>query len=169
MTDTSLRADCARCAALCCVAFAFEASNLFAADKAAAEPCAHLTGCGGCAIHSLRAERGYGGCVGYDCQGAGPWVTQALFGGRTWREDPALLGPMTTAFITAERAHGLLLLLEEARRLPLSTAEREQAADLWRSIEISRGSTPDVAALSRETHAFLRRLRRHVAAVTGTK
>src|ERR1700760_3571540 len=102
MTDTTLRADCARCAALCCVAFAFERSEAFADDKAAAEPCVHLDTCGQCAIHARRAERGYGGCVGYDCHGAGQWVTQVLFAGRAWRDDLALLGPMSAAFITVQ-------------------------------------------------------------------
>ncbi|MBS0363708.1 MAG: hypothetical protein JSR98_20230 [Proteobacteria bacterium] len=164
MADPSLRADCARCAALCCVAFAFDKSDLFAADKAAAEPCRHLTPCGRCAIHRSRAERGYGGCVGYDCQGAGQWVTQVLFAGRSWRDDAALLEPMTVAFITAQRAHAALQLLETARRLPLSKAERRRLAALDAALRAARSSPGQIAALIREARVLLRGLRRHVPA-----
>jgi hypothetical protein len=44
MDDALLRAECARCAALCCVTLAFDASDLFAFDKAAGEPCPHFDG-----------------------------------------------------------------------------------------------------------------------------
>ena len=32
-------------------------------------------------------ERGFAGCVAFDCLGAGQHAT-AMFGGRTWRTDP---------------------------------------------------------------------------------
>ena len=119
MTPDSLRADCARCAALCCVALAFDRSALFGFDKAAGEPCANLSERGRCRIHAERAAQGFGGCAAYDCLGAGQAVTQGLFGGRTWQDDPALLAPMMAAFAAQRPAHELLALLRQAQALAM--------------------------------------------------
>lgn len=163
MTKITLRPDCGRCAALCCVALAFDRGALFGFDKAAGEACAHLTVCGRCAIHRSRARRGFGGCVGYDCLGAGQRVTQDLFGGRTWRDDPALLAPMSEAFVVVRRAHDLLMLLRQARRLPLSGNERRRSAELAASLVAAEASATEVAGLEVEARGFLRGLRRYLA------
>lgn len=159
----SLRADCARCAALCCVALAFDSGALFRVDKAAGEPCPHLTGCGDCGIHRSRAEYGFGGCIAYDCLGAGQRVTQSLFQARTWLDDRSLLGPMMAAFLTVRRAHDLLLLLRQASRLPLGAADRRLLAVLETAIEEAGAGSAAVARLADATHDFLRGLRRYVA------
>jgi hypothetical protein len=124
MQDTCLRADCARCAALCCVALAFDTSEQFALDKPAGRPCPHLCTGGGCSIHRDREALGFKGCVDYSCFGAGQRVTQELFDGRSWQDDPSLLVPMIDAFRRMRLVHELLLLLEQAARLPLSTPDR---------------------------------------------
>lgn len=163
MTEITLRSDCGRCAALCCVALAFDRGALFGFDKAAGAPCAHLTGGGRCAIHRARARRGFGGCVGYDCLGAGQRVTQALFGGRSWLDESALLGPMSEAFVVVRRAHELLMLLRQARDLPLSPDEGERLADLEASLVAAEDSAALVASIEAEVRSFLRGLRRHLA------
>ena len=76
--DASLRADCGRCAGLCCVALAFDRSALFAEHKPAGAACRYLNAADRCAIHANRAEHGFAGCAGYDCLGAGQLVTQEL-------------------------------------------------------------------------------------------
>jgi hypothetical protein len=131
MIPSTLRGDCAQCAALCCVALAFDRSRLFAYDKPAGEPCANLGAKGRCTIHAERAARGFGGCEAYDCLGAGQAVTQGLFGGSSWRDDPALLGPMMDAFAAMRPAHEALALLRQARRmsLPVSAVRRLEAAE----------------------------------------
>jgi hypothetical protein len=131
MIPSTLRGDCAQCAALCCVALAFDRSPLFAYDKPAGEPCANLCAEGRCTIHAERAARGFGGCEAYDCLGAGQAVTQGLFGGASWRDDPALLGPMMRAFAVMRPAHETLGLLRLARRmsLPVSAVRRLEAAE----------------------------------------
>ena len=110
-SDERLRPDCSRCAALCCVAFAFERSADFAVDKAAGEPCPNLDACGGCRIYERRLDLGFGGCVQHDCHGAGQRVVQETFGGRSWLTEPDLLGPMSSAFATMWEVHKLLALL----------------------------------------------------------
>jgi hypothetical protein len=78
---SSLRADCARCAGLCCVAPAFVASTDFALDKEAGQPCPNLAPDFRCTIHDRLRQAGFPGCAAYDCFGAGQRVTQVTFGG----------------------------------------------------------------------------------------
>ena len=78
MLRSELNADCARCAALCCVAPSFERSEDFSFSKAAGEACRYLSPSCRCTVHAERSGRGLGGCTVYDCHGAGPWVTRAF-------------------------------------------------------------------------------------------
>lgn len=159
MSCPDLRADCARCAALCCVAFAFDRSRLFAFDKAGGEPCRHLSAHGTCRIHGDRASHGMAGCIAYDCLGAGQRVTQALFRGRTWAEEPALRAPMAEAFLTVVRAHRLLELLVAAKGLSLAHEQQVRRDDLEAAIVAAGAEAAAVSRLEGETYAFLRGLR----------
>ena len=118
--DASLRADCARCAGLCCVALAFDRSALFAEDKPAGQPCRQLDTDDRCAIHAQRVQRGYAGCVAYDCLGAGQLVTQELFGGRSWRDCVDGGAAMFTAFAQARQVQEWRQLLTSAAALNLT-------------------------------------------------
>jgi hypothetical protein len=164
MTSPTLRGDCAQCAALCCVALAFDRSPLFAFDKPAGEPCANLGVEGRCAIHAERAAKGFAGCEAYDCLGAGQAVTQGLFGGADWRDDPALLGPMMRAFAVMRPAHEALGLLRLARGLALPEAARRRLGAVLGGLDPAGGWTRgDVAngRIERATaaaHACLRSL-----------
>lgn len=105
MRRLDLLPDCGSCAALCCVATAFDAGEDFAIDKPAGARCPHLTNDHRCAIHAERAARGFRGCTAYDCHGAGPHVTRTL-------------GPdALAAFLERRELHERLWLLTEARRL----------------------------------------------------
>ena len=166
MTNQTLRGDCARCAALCCVALAFDQSELFAFNKPPGEVCRHLDQCGRCAIHLKLAKKGFAGCSQYDCLGAGQRVTQEIFGGATWLEQPSLLGPMSRAFSLVYRLHVVLELLDQARRLQLSEEE-------VRTLNILENETQTLAsaaatartteAIEARVQAFLRTLKHRVA------
>ncbi|HEY9106307.1 MAG TPA: hypothetical protein VIN58_06490, partial [Roseateles sp.] len=83
-----LRADCSACAALCCVIPPFDAVQGFGFDKPAETPCHHLCDDHRCGIHADLIERGFAGCVAFDCLGAGQRLTaQAVerFGSADWR------------------------------------------------------------------------------------
>ena len=168
MTDVELHADCSRCAALCCVALAFDRSDKFAIDKASGEVCRHLNERNGCRIHAERAARGFSGCITYDCLGAGQRVTQEVFQGRTWRDDLSLIEPMTNAFNTMRRVHDLLLLLKEAKRLPLIPPERHAAEGFDSELNPRGGWTAaaldaaEIADIDGRVRAFLQTLRRYV-------
>ncbi|RLL67786.1 pentapeptide repeat-containing protein [Streptomyces sp. Z26] len=113
-----LRADCARCFGLCCVALPFTASADFARDKPAGRPCSHLRTDFGCGIHSRLRREGYRGCTVYDCFGAGQKVSQVTFAGRDWREEPGTAGEMFAVLPVMRHLHELLRHLAEALTLP---------------------------------------------------
>lgn len=115
----SLTPDCSRCAALCCVVLAFDRGAMFAYGKPACAPCRHLQAGGGCDIHPDRERLGFRGCIAFDCAGAGQYVTQVMFGGRSWRDDPDLVRPMGEAFAAMLNVHEQLALLSQARQLAL--------------------------------------------------
>jgi uncharacterized protein YjbI with pentapeptide repeats len=114
---SDLRADCARCAALCCVATGFVASTDFAIDKQAGRPCPNLRSDFGCGIHEHLRARGFAGCAAFDCFGAGQHVVQVSFDGRDWRQDAALAQPMFAAFAAMRQLNELQWYLVEARTL----------------------------------------------------
>ena len=168
MSDASLRPDCAQCAGLCCVAFAFDESEHFAIDKRAGDACPNLTVHYRCRIHDSLEQAGFGGCVRYTCFGAGQRVTQELFDGGDWQRDPSILHPMLVAFRVMRQIHELLLLLNAAGELPLTPeeqAKRQHLAGLlaptegWSRVSLAafeRGSVAD------DARAFFRSLRSHV-------
>jgi uncharacterized protein YjbI with pentapeptide repeats len=127
-----LRADCARCFGLCCVVPAFSASADFAIDKAAGQPCPHLSPGFRCGIHRQLRPRGFPGCAVYDCFGAGQKVAQVTFGGQDWQQAPRTARQMFAAFTVMRQLHELLWYLAEALALP---AARPLRGELRRALE----------------------------------
>jgi uncharacterized protein YjbI with pentapeptide repeats len=113
----ALRADCEKCAGLCCVAPAFTTSADFAIDKAAGQPCPHLRADFRCEIHAGLRDHGFRGCAVYDCFGAGQRVTQDTFPGSDWRADPDVAPRVFAAFAIVRQLHELLWYLAEALAL----------------------------------------------------
>jgi hypothetical protein len=114
MGERVLEADCGSCAALCCVAPAFAKSSDFAINKAPGRPCPNLNQEDfRCAIHERLDEQGFHGCVVFDCFGAGQRITQEIFGGRSWREEPDMLALLPVV----RQLHELMWLLTEALKL----------------------------------------------------
>jgi uncharacterized protein YjbI with pentapeptide repeats len=143
-----LRADCARCFGLCCVALPFAASADFAVDKAAGQPCTHLGTDFRCAIHAHLRERGFPGCTVFDCFGAGQKVSQTTFGGRDWRQAPHTAARMFAVLPVMRQLHELLWYLTEAVTLP---AAQPIHPDLRRALaetdRLTHGSADELAAL----------------------
>ncbi len=125
-------ADCTRCAGLCCAAFAFEKSDMFRDRQAGGRRLSQSEADFSCRIHSERIELGFKGCTLFDCHGAGQRVTQDIFGGRTWRDDPSIAAPMFELFrkmLKNPRLSALIIVLEA---LPL-TAEEASAVAAFRA------------------------------------
>lgn len=122
------RADCSRCAALCCIAYPSDDMPGFSAEKNAGEPCPNLAKDGQCTIYDNRAEQGFSGCIRYECFGAGQHVVQHLFDGRDWRQDPALLGPLVETFLAMRPVSDLAYLVDKALALDLPAEVQERLA-----------------------------------------
>lgn len=159
------RGDCERCAALCCLSLAFDRSELFACDKAAGVRCSLLEPRHRCAVHAEREARGWGGCAAYDCVGAGQRVTQEVFGGRSWRDEPALVRPMMDAFWVMRGVQEARQLVHLSARLPLTPAQAKRRDELERALQPEPGGALAAIAafergsLPREVSAFLASLR----------
>lgn len=148
-----LRADCARCAGLCCVAPTFSVSSDFALDKPAGRPCPHLQQDFRCGIHAELPERGFAGCAVFDCFGAGQQVVQVTFGGRDWRRDEQDADLMFDAFTVMRQLHELLWYLTEALALPAARPLHDAlAAALDTTEHLTRGSAEDLAVLDVAAH-----------------
>ncbi len=128
MTLSLLRADCASCAALYCVAPGFSASADFAIDKAPGQPCPHLDAGFRCSIHARLRPQGFPGCAAYDCFGAGLHITQGTFGGSDWRQQPGIGPDMFASFAVMRQLHELLWYVTEALALGLPGPLRGEPA-----------------------------------------
>ena len=109
-----LQADCANCFGLCCVALPFTASADFAFDKKENKPCVNLKDNFQCGIHAKLRKTGMAGCAVYDCFGAGQKVSQVVFNGRNWRDNPQDSQQMFSVFPIVRALHELLWYLNEA-------------------------------------------------------
>lgn len=163
------KADCDRCAALCCMALAFDTAQGFAIDKPNGVACPHLAAGDRCTIHDRRADEGFAGCVTFDCGGVGQYVTETVFAGRHWRGDDRLAGEMTAAFSILREVAALAELLEAAARWPLAPEDEarrlEGLCQLWPAEPWTPAALRAFAASGRaaEIRSFLRSLRRYVA------
>jgi hypothetical protein len=134
LDQQSLRPDCGNCFALCCTAFGFSRSADFALDKPAGAPCQNLAPDFSCTIHNSLRPRGFRGCTVFDCFGAGQKVSQELFGGTSWREDPDSKGQMFAAFRAVRQLHEMLWYLAEARRRTFDPDVVQRAMELATTI-----------------------------------
>ncbi len=108
-----LTADCARCAALCCVALPLTKGADFAIDKPAGRACRHLGSDDRCTIHDRLRNSGFRGCAAYDCFGAGQRLVQLTGTGSRARNETAF-----TAFGVMRALHELLWYLTDAMERP---------------------------------------------------
>jgi hypothetical protein len=150
-----LKADCASCVGLCCVALAFARSADFAIDKPAGDPCVNLADDDGCRIHDRLRPSGFRGCTVFDCFGAGQHVAQSTFGGVSWRDDPEVRRSMFAVFPLMREVHELLWYLNEAVSLSplLDGALRSEVFAVLEGTErIADGTPEEVLAADVSAH-----------------
>ncbi|WP_051640198.1 pentapeptide repeat-containing protein [Cellulomonas sp. URHE0023] len=148
-TRLDLRSDCARCVGLCCVAPGFTRSSAFAFDKPPGTPCQNLHGDYRCGIHTVLRERGMSGCTVYECFGAGQQVTQHLYEGRSWRDEPAAARGMFADFWTVQTLHEMLWYLTEVLTVRAAAPVHAEVAAL---VDELSGRTDDLDALHTVDH-----------------
>jgi hypothetical protein len=170
MRRADLEADCAGCAALCCVATSFEASEDFAIDKPAGVACKHLQGDARCRIHADLVRRGFPGCTVYDCYGAGPRATRA-FGGVAGSERQR-----NAVFFVLRELHELLWLTEAEKICPPDQSElRSQLATQIAALDAHASCPPatlaalDLAPQQRAGRALLLRIGNALGGRRGTR
>lgn len=95
---SEFRADCSECCGLCCIVPAQFALQGFGEDKPEDTPCRHLDASHRCRIYARRSARGYSACEGFDCFGAGQWVTKELFAGADWKSSAEVAKEMFAAY-----------------------------------------------------------------------
>ncbi|HYF74164.1 MAG TPA: pentapeptide repeat-containing protein [Nocardioides sp.] len=126
-----LAADCSRCHALCCVLLPYRRDGGFGADKPGGVACHHLLEDDRCGIHADLRERGWPGCVVFDCFGAGQHVTQVTYAGASWRDldNPGDRGEMAAVLSSLRLVHEMLRHLREVtERAPDPAADALTAA-----------------------------------------
>ncbi|MBP0484841.1 hypothetical protein [Sagittula salina] len=159
-----LKTDCSKCAALCCLALAFDKGHDFAFDKNPGEPCRNLSG-HSCSIHDRLTQAGFSGCVAYDCLGAGNRVVQEVFAGRSWQKHPRLTRPMIEAFSGMREVHKRIDLLRAAGTFPLAPHDDQIRRKFLALLEGQRWSGPDLndfdVGLALEIDIFLHGIREY--------
>jgi hypothetical protein len=156
---SNFRADCSNCCGLCCVVPDLLAVQGFHVDKPAETPCVHLNNVHRCAIHATRPMHGYPACGGFDCYGAGQWITQRLFGGAKWTDSDDLAEQMFAAYRQWIPRFAAAALIESA--LPY-VRDDARCSLVVRMMELTDEQTSglcntiDAARLHRETLAAIR-------------
>jgi hypothetical protein len=151
-----LTSDCTNCAGLCCVGLAFQKGDDFAIDKPAGEPCPNLDRQHRCNIHADLKDNGFGGCIEFECAGAGQRVTQMRFNGESWQDAPELVFAMIKDFHNLKPLHERMTQLVDAGGLELSASLEAQ-----RQLLLKRTSRvwSDSDTLSKDFNSFLRALK----------
>jgi uncharacterized protein YjbI with pentapeptide repeats len=150
-----LRADCSRCAGLCCVAPPFARSADFAFDKPAGVACRHLLLDNRCGIHDRLRGEGMPGCTVFDCFGAGQRITQQTFGGRSWRETPALAAAQFAVLPVVRQLHEMLWYLAEAADLGEDVRDLRDRVDALAAGSAEQLPGVDVGAVRAEVGELL--------------
>jgi hypothetical protein len=83
----------------------------------------------------------------FDCFGAGQQLIQVTFGGRTWREDPALAAAQFAVLPVLRQLHESLWYLTEALALPAAALRDEVRAALATTEALTGGSPDELTAL----------------------
>lgn len=116
------------------MALAFDRGREFAFSKNPGEPCRNLSE-HSCTIHHKLSKTGFEGCVTYDCLGAGNRVVQEVFAGRSWQQDPRLVGPMMEAFAAMREVHKRIDRLRAAQDFVLDPEDDQTRAQLLAQLE----------------------------------
>jgi hypothetical protein len=131
----------------------------FRVDKPPEVPCTHLNAQQRCRIHSARSAWGYAACAGFDCFGAGQWITQRLFKGASWKDSPDTARRMFDAYRYFVPRFEAAAMLEAALAHVRTDAQRafvDRIEALTRPVPTDAPPVTDAAKLRKETIAMIR-------------
>ncbi|WP_408008977.1 pentapeptide repeat-containing protein [Pseudalkalibacillus sp. A8] len=109
-----LKSDCKNCFGLCCVALPYSRSADFPINKDGGTPCRNLCSNNLCSINDQLIEKGFRGCVTYECFGAGQNVSQTIYKGEDWREESKRAEEMFAVFPIVQQLHEMLWYMKQA-------------------------------------------------------
>ena len=112
-----LASDCFRCSGLCCIALYCFQTDGFPQDKPTGKPCINLMDNFQCRIHKDLERMGMKGCIGYDCFGAGQYVTEQIYHGVTWKSHSEKRNEICEIYVLAYRLFQLRFFLFESKKL----------------------------------------------------
>ncbi|MBN2878824.1 MAG: pentapeptide repeat-containing protein [Clostridia bacterium] len=148
-----LKIDCKNCFGLCCAALYFSESDGFPEDKKAGKPCINLRPDYTCADYKNLKNKGFKGCLGYDCFGAGQKISQVTFNGEDWMQFPENKEKMFSAFLIMRKLHEMMWYLAQAYCLQTNQSIKDEICALLESIEqTTEGDADSLVSLDQETH-----------------
>lgn len=106
-----LSLDCSKCMGLCCTALFFSKIDGFPDDKGPGEKCEYMDKSYRCKEHEKLEDRGYTGCMSFDCLGAGPMVVSLLKDQDASKKE---LAKLYEAFIMARQVYEVIWYLVDA-------------------------------------------------------
>lgn len=124
---TELRADCSRCAALCCVAPSFDAVQGFGFGRARPQRLPASASRPSLRHPCRTAPAGIPRLRGLRRHGAGQWVTQQFFADQPWRLQPDGGRQQFEQFMRVRPLFELLMLLTLALQRPGHDAALDEA------------------------------------------
>lgn len=130
-----LISDCSKCSGLCCIALYCIKSDGFPKDKPIGEPCINLMDDFKCRIHNDLERMGMRGCIGYDCFGAGQYLTEQIYGGVTWQTQPEKTKEICDMYVLVYRLFQLRFFLYESKKLASSESLLPEIAGVLRENE----------------------------------
>ncbi|MGL5615254.1 MAG: pentapeptide repeat-containing protein [Sarcina sp.] len=135
--------DCFKCSGLCCTALFFSKIDGFPENKVAGKPCSSLKNDYSCSIHKDLEKRNMKGCMGYDCFGAGQFVTEKVYKGESWRTLKNKSEEFFNTFTIAFQFYQVSYYLEEARIIAVAKEFHEDIDKLIKENEFFYDSNPE--------------------------
>jgi len=130
-----MKIDCKKCFGLCCVALYFSASEGFPKDKEAGISCINLKSDFTCLVHENLSNKGFKGCLGYDCFGAGQKIAQVTFKGKDWNQISENAEKMFEAYLIMRKLHEMKWYLTQAYCFQTNQSIKEEISSLIERIE----------------------------------
>ena len=150
---TDLKSDCKNCFGLCCVALPYGKSSDFPYNKDGGNPCRHLCSNNSCAIHDQLREKGFRGCVSYECFGAGQHVSQSIYKGIDWREDIEHAEEMFTVFPRVQQLYEMLWYLQQTLTLKVTQSLKNSLQKIYEdTIELTTKKPEEILKIDITTH-----------------
>lgn len=135
----------------------------FPDDKESGEPCRHLRKDFLCKVHDQLRERGFHGCVSYECFGAGQKVSQLIYAGNDWRTHPSTSEEMFRVFPVVQQLQEMMVYVNQCMQLEETAPFLKQLGELYDTISTQTHQSPaeimntDIAHYRTEVSGWLNR------------